>query len=203
MNKEYSININNETRCIYFVGKMNTDSLHELCNELHKLETIIIKKDTKLENIIKDLEIEYNTTINYTTKPITLYLTSESRNVKNIFLAIDTIRHLKVDVNTVCKGHLQSCGVLLFLAGKKRSMSEYSYITLNETTSKIEGKFTKIEQSFVNKQLIMNCVKEYYIKNTKLTREELDKQLCKDELWNAQKCLETGIIDEILKHKKE
>jgi ATP-dependent protease ClpP protease subunit len=45
----------------------------------------------------------------------------------------------------------------------------------------------------------MEHIKEIYIEKTKLTREELEIQLKKDELWDAKTCLEFGLVDEIIK----
>jgi ATP-dependent protease ClpP protease subunit len=45
----------------------------------------------------------------------------------------------------------------------------------------------------------MEHIKDYYVKNTKLTKEELDIQLVKDLTWNAETCLEKGLVDEIIK----
>ena len=45
----------------------------------------------------------------------------------------------------------------------------------------------------------MEHIKNYYIKRTKLTAEELEVQLKKDLSWNAEMCLEKGLVDEIIK----
>jgi ATP-dependent protease ClpP protease subunit len=47
----------------------------------------------------------------------------------------------------------------------------------------------------------MEHIKLYYIKNTKLTLEELEEQLKKDISWNATLCLEKGLVDEIIFNK--
>ena len=44
----------------------------------------------------------------------------------------------------------------------------------------------------------MEHLKKYYVKNTKMTEEEIVEQLRKDTMWNAEKCLEKGLVDEIL-----
>ncbi len=45
----------------------------------------------------------------------------------------------------------------------------------------------------------MDHIKSYYIKKTTITSEELEEQLKKDVTWNAEKCLEKGFVDEIIK----
>ena len=60
------------------------------------------------------------------------------------------------------------------------------------------GKFTHLSESFENSKQLMEHIKNYYIKRTKLTAEELEVQLKKDLSWNAEMCLEKGLVDEII-----
>jgi ATP-dependent protease ClpP protease subunit len=46
----------------------------------------------------------------------------------------------------------------------------------------------------------MEHIKNMYLNRTKMTAEELDEQLKKDVSWNAQMCLEKGLVDEIIKY---
>jgi ATP-dependent protease ClpP protease subunit len=44
----------------------------------------------------------------------------------------------------------------------------------------------------------MKKIKKIYSENTKIPKEELDKILKHDIWWEAEKCLEYGLIDEII-----
>jgi ATP-dependent protease ClpP protease subunit len=44
----------------------------------------------------------------------------------------------------------------------------------------------------------MTHLKKIYVENTKLTDPELDDILKHDVSWNAEYCLEKGLVDEII-----
>ena len=62
------------------------------------------------------------------------------------------------------------------------------------------GKYTHLAESFDNCKQLMEHIKSYYLARTNMTSEELDEQLKKDVCWNAQTCLEKGLVDEIIKY---
>jgi len=154
-----------------------------------------IKKNDKTDN---EDNIENQFDIKIEPKPILLYITSNGGYVYQVFSAIDTILKLKVPVHTICRGFVASAGTLLSLAGKKRFITENSYMLIHELRSGSWGKFTHLSESFENSKQLMDHIKSYYLKYTKLTSEELDEQLKKDISWNSKMCLEKGLVDEII-----
>ena len=106
---------------------------------------------------------------------------------------------MKIPVYTICKGIVASAGTLLSLAGSQKFITENSYMLIHELRSGSWGKFSFIKDNFDNCNNLMDHIKNYYIKNTKLTKEELDIQLVKDLTWNAETCLEKGLVDKIIK----
>jgi len=133
-------------------------------------------------------------------KHINLYITSNGGLVYQVFGAIDTIRGMKVHVHTICKGIVASAGTLLSLAGKKRYITESSYMLIHELRSGYWGKFTHLSESLENSKQLMEHIKNWYLLRTKMNSEELDEQLRKDISWNAQMCLEKGLVDEIINY---
>jgi ATP-dependent protease ClpP protease subunit len=53
-------------------------------------------------------------------------------------------------------------------------------------------------ESLENSKKLMDHIKNYYIKNTKISIEFLDEQLKKDLTWDSSTCLEYGLVDEII-----
>jgi ATP-dependent Clp protease protease subunit len=158
-----------------------------------------IKKDDKDTSDSDDDKISDQFDIKIEPKPIKLYITSNGGYVYQVFSAIDTIQNLKVPVHTICKGFVASAGTLLSLAGKRRFITENSYMLIHELRAGSWGKFTHLSESFENSKQLMDHIKSYYLKRTKLTEEELETQLKKDISWNAEICLEKGLVDEIIK----
>lgn len=207
-----SINVNESTSSIYFNAGINPKTMSQLIEKLLSLEQKIINKQKGLKRKFKEFkkeekekdkdlsDYEDQFEIKIEPKPITLYITSNGGYVYQVFSAIDTIRGMKIPVHTVCKGFVASAGTLLSLAGKKRFITESSYMLIHELRAGHWGKFTHLSESLENSKQLMDHIKSYYLARTKMTAEELDEQLKKDISWNAEMCLQKGLVDEIIKY---
>jgi len=199
-----TVKIDESTNSIYFNAGINPKTMSQLIENLMSLEQKILKKQKTLKRKFNDdkdiIDLEEQFEIKIEPKPIILYITSNGGYVYQVFSAIDTIRGMKVPVHTVCKGFVASAGTLLSLAGKKRFITESSYMLIHELRSGCWGKFTHLTESVENSKQLMEHIKSYYISKTKMTSDELDEQLKKDICWNAEMCLEKGLVDEIIKY---
>ena len=204
--KQESINVNENTNSIYFNAGITPKTMSILIDKLLGLEEKILKKQKTLKRKFKDIkkddldDIEEQFEIKIEPKPITLYITSNGGYVYQVFSAIDTIRGMKIPIHTVCKGFVASAGTLLSLAGKRRYITESSYMLIHELRAGHWGKYTNLSESFGNCKQLMDHIKSYYLARTKLSSAELDEQLKKDVSWNAETCLEKGLVDEIIKY---
>lgn len=200
--------VNNELNEIHFNAGINDESVSKLVEHLLVMENKINMKKKNLKRKIRDFEKDTkeknddlsNFDIDVKPKAIKLYITSHGGVVHQVFSAIDTIKNMTVPVHTICKGFVASAGTLLSLAGSRRFITQNSYMLIHELRMMAWGKFSFVKDKFDNSNNLMEHIKDYYVANTKLTREELDVQLVKDLTWNAEKCLEKGLVDEIIKN---
>jgi ATP-dependent protease ClpP protease subunit len=207
-----TINVDEQTNSIYFNAGINPKTMSILIDKLLTMEQKILKKQKNLKRKFREIkkddkekdkekdseDYEEQFEIKIEPKPIMLYITSNGGYVYQVFSAIDTIRGMKVPVHTVCKGFVASAGTLLSLAGKKRYITESSYMLIHELRAGYWGKFTHLSESLENSRQLMEHIKSYYLARTKMTSDELEEQLKKDVSWNAQTCLEKGLVDEII-----
>jgi ATP-dependent Clp protease protease subunit len=208
------IYINSESNEIHFNAGINDESMSKLIELLIGMENKLLKQKKTLKRKIRDFEKESETkdnkdekdsdklsnfNININPKAIKLYITSHGGSIYQVFSAIDTIKNMKVPVHTICKGIVASAGTLLSLAGSRKFITENSYMLIHELRTSSWGKFSFIKDNYDNCNSLMEHIKNYYVTNTKLTKEELDTQLVKDLTWNAETCLEKGLVDEIIK----
>ena len=204
--KQESIYVNENTNSIYFNAGITPKTMSILIDKLLGLEQKMLKKQKTLKRKFKEIkkdendDLEDQFDIKIEPKPIILYITSNGGYVYQVFSAIDTIKGMKIPVHTVCKGFVASAGTLLSMAGKKRFITESSYMLIHELRAGHWGKYTHLAESFDNCKQLMDHIKSYYLGRTKMTLEELDEQLKKDVCWNAQTCLEKGLVDEIIKY---
>lgn len=212
-NETKCVYVNESTQSIYFNGGVNNETMSILIEKLVIMEQQILKASKRvkrkydeirkkandeLDNEGDDSKVVVNINIDVEPKPIMLYITSNGGLLHQVFSAIDTIKGLKVPVHTVCKGMVASAGTLLSLAGKKRFMTKNAYMLIHELRSGHYGKYTHLSESYENSKQMMEHIRDYYLTNTKLTVEDLDSQLPKDLYWTPTKCLEKGLIDEII-----
>lgn len=210
---ENFVRVNEFNNEIHFNGTINQKSITNLIDILLNVQDKLLKKTNKLKRKISDIEKEKDKDkdkekdddfnfikITVEPKPIKLFITSNGGSIYQVFSAIDTINSLQIPVHTICKGFCASAGTLLSLAGKKRFITENSYMLIHELRSGTWGKYTHLTESIENSKKLMDHIKSYYVKKTKISIEELEEQLKKDVIWNADMCLEKGLVDEIIKY---
>jgi len=60
------------------------------------------------------------------------------------------------------------------------------------------GKFQEMQDDMENSEMLMKKIKDIYREHTKIPKREMDSLLKHDLWWEAEKCLEFGMIDEII-----
>jgi ATP-dependent Clp endopeptidase proteolytic subunit ClpP len=201
--KENIIHVNQSNYEIYFNAEINHKSVSTLIEKLLFLEEAILKKHKQFKRKLSDLENDEcyeNFKFKVEMPAIKLYISSSGGLVYQVFSVIDTIQGMKVNVHTICKGFVASAATLLSLAGKKRFITENSFMLIHELRMGAWGKFSYMSESLENSKQLMEHIKAYYVKRTKLTMEELEEHLKKDVTWNAETTLEKGLVDEIIKY---
>ena len=112
--------------------------------------------------------------------------------------SMDTILRCKVPVETYVDGFCASAGTFLSVVGDTRYMSRNSYMLIHQLSSSFWGKYSEFEDEKQNLDLMMKTIKNVYKKYTKLPMQKLDEILKRDLMWDAEKCLEYGLIDDIV-----
>ena len=131
-------------------------------------------------------------------QPIYLHLTTNGGDIYAAFSVIDTMKQLHMPVYTVIDGFVASAGTLISTAGDKRFISKNAYMLIHELRSQFWGKMSEIEEEFNNLQKVMTHIIKHYTEYTPIARKQLEKILVKDLVWNADECIEKGIVDEIM-----
>lgn len=130
--------------------------------------------------------------------PIYLHITTYGGCIHAAFSVVDCINSLKVPVYTVVDGFVASAGTLISLAGKKRYIRKNAYMLIHELRSGVWGKMSSINEEYANLTKMMEHIIDYYTDKTPFKRKRIEKILMKDIIWNANECIEKGLIDEIM-----
>ena len=168
---------------IYYYSGVNRDSAVELNKKIGELES----KALTLSNNLGILP-----------PSIKLFINSGGGSLTAGISSMDTILRCKVPVHTYVDGFAASAATFLTVVGKKRFISRNSYMLIHQLSSNFWGKYSEFEDEKQNLDLMMKTIKDVYKKHTKLPMKKLDEILKHDLMWDANTCLEYGLVDEIV-----
>lgn len=130
--------------------------------------------------------------------PIYLHINSGGGCLFSCMAIVDTIKNCKVPVYTIGEGQIASASSILLLAGKKRFMTENSFILIHELRTYVSGTFSNLEDDYENSKLLMKKMIKYYKKQSLIPEKVLQTLLKKDIYIEAKKSKKYGFIDKII-----
>lgn len=138
-------------------------------------------------------------------KDISIYINSPGGSITAGMAIFDTMNYINSDVSTVCVGLAASMGAFLLLSGKKgkRYALENSEIMIHQPLGGVEGQATEIkiaaERILKTKDKLNKIISE----RTNQDLKKIKKDTERDYFLSAKEALDYGIIDKIIKKKKE
>ena len=180
-----NIKIKSDKNHVYFYSEVDRSSTYELMECMREAEKYCLKLcyETKIESL-----------------PIYLHISSYGGSVFDALTAIDVITSCKVPVHTIIDGATASAGTLIGVVGKKRYIRPNAYMLIHQLSSGSWGKMNELEDDFANNKLLMEKIKDIYKHHANIPKKELSEILKHDLWWEADKCIQYGLIDEIWKH---
>ena len=169
---------------IYFYSEIERDTVLVLNSKLRGMDH---------SHVADVLNLGLDTPI-----PIYLYINSYGGGIFHGLSAMDNILNSKSPVITVVDGICASAGTFLSLVGKKRLITEHSMMLIHQLFSSFWGKYTEFEDKKENLDLLMRTIKKIYKQYTKIPAKKLDELLKHDLYFDAETCLELGLVDEIV-----
>ena len=168
---------------IYYYANVNRESAAELNKKIGEIES----KSLTLSN-----------TLDIDPPAIKVLINSGGGSITAGISSMDTILRTKVPVHTYVDGFAASAATFLSVVGSKRFMSRNSYMLIHQLSSTLWGKYSEIEDEKKNLDLMMETIKRVYKEYTEVPEKKLDEILKHDLMWDAETCLEYGLIDEIV-----
>jgi len=177
-------NIKGKNNHIYFDDDINKQTCRKLIGKIDELNIKLGK-----------LECEYEMEQPF---KIYLHINSFGGSVFSAFNVIDAMRRSKYPIVTIIEGASASAATLISVCGHERWITQHGYMLIHQLSSGCWGKFTEIQDEYDNLKEITKHIYSIYDDKTNMTKKQLVKLLKHDRWWNAETCLEKGLVDKII-----
>ena len=130
--------------------------------------------------------------------PIKLHICSYGGSVFSGFAAVDYIAGCKVPVHSYIDGCAASAATLMSVVAEKRYIHKNSFMLIHQLSSGMWGNYEALKDSMENCDILMETIRNIYVKHTKIPKKQLNDILKRDLWFDAETCLKYGLIDEII-----
>jgi len=170
---------------IYFYSEVTRPKILALNKKLVSLNTSILNQTNTLDLTESQTRIK-------------VHINSFGGSVFAAFAAVDYIKKMEVPVVSIVDGCAASAATMMSIVAPERYMHENSFMLIHQLSSASWGKYEELKDSMTNNDLLMETIKNLYIKYTKIPKKKLEDILKHDLWWGAKTCLEYGLIDDII-----
>lgn len=134
-------------------------------------------------------------------KDISLYINSPGGSVTAGFAIMDTMKHVKNDISTVCVGMAASMGAMLLSAGTKgkRYALPNSEVMIHQPLGGTEGQASDIEISARHILKLKEKLNKMLAENTGQPLKQIEKDADRDFYMDAEEARKYGVIDKVIK----
>ncbi len=138
-------------------------------------------------------------------KDIQIYINSPGGSVSAGFAIFDTMQYIKPDVSTICVGRAASMGAFLLAAGAKgkRFALPNADVMIHQPMGGAQG---QAEDIYIQANKIIQTrqqINEILAERTGQPLEKIAKDTDRDFYMTATEAVEYGIIDEVIRKKKD
>ncbi|WP_129408236.1 ATP-dependent Clp endopeptidase proteolytic subunit ClpP [Marinitoga lauensis] len=138
-------------------------------------------------------------------KDIYLYINSPGGSVTAGLAMYDTMQYIKPDVATICIGQAASMGAVLLAAGAKgkRFALPNSRIMIHQPWGGAQGTAKDVEIQVQELLRIKKMLNKILSEHTGQELQTIEKDTDRDYFMSAEEALEYGLIDKVIKSRKE
>ena len=137
-------------------------------------------------------------------KDISIYINSPGGMVSAGMAIYDTMKFIKNDIVTICMGQASSMAAIILAAGTKgkRYALPNSRVLIHQPLGGFQGQATDILIHAGEIKKIKENIISLLAQHTGKKREEIAKDLERDYYMSAEEALKYGIIDSVIKERK-
>ncbi|MEI8311564.1 MAG: ATP-dependent Clp protease proteolytic subunit [Verrucomicrobiota bacterium] len=138
-------------------------------------------------------------------KDISIYINSPGGSVTSGLAIYDTMQFVTCDVNTYCIGIAASMGAVLLCAGTKgkRYALPNSDIMIHQVSGGAQGQASDVERQVEFMFKLKKRLNGILSLHTGKSAEQVNKDADRDYYMTAEEAKEYGLVDEVVKSRKE
>jgi ATP-dependent Clp protease protease subunit len=138
-------------------------------------------------------------------KDISIYINSPGGSVTSGLAIYDTMQFVTCDVNTYCIGIAASMGAVLLCAGTKgkRFALPNSDIMIHQVSGGAQGQASDVERQVEFMFKLKKRLNRILSLHTGKPAEQVNKDADRDYYMTAEEAKEYGLVDEVVKSRKE
>ncbi len=138
-------------------------------------------------------------------KDMHIYINSPGGSVTAGLAIYDTMQFVTCDVNTYCMGMAASMGAVLLCAGTKgkRYALPNSDIMIHQVSGGAQGQASDVERQVEFMFKLKRRLESIIAHHTGKPVEQVHKDADRDYYMSAQEAKEYGLVDEVVKSRKE
>ena len=129
---------------------------------------------------------------------IKLHINSYGGSVFAGLSAVDHIINSELPVHSIVDGCAASAATLMSIVADKRYIQKNACMLVHQLSGVMWGKYAAMKDDMENSKMLMKKIKSIYREHTKIPEDKMDDILKHDLWWDAEKCLEYGLVDEII-----
>jgi ATP-dependent Clp protease protease subunit len=137
---------------------------------------------------------------------ISIYINSRGGGAEAAISIYDTMRYIVPDVSTINLG-LAASGASLILAGgtitKRLALPNAKVMIHQPSSARVKGNIHSLKMEVEDMLELRNTIADIYAENTGKPVDVIQKDLERDYFMSATEAQDYGIIDRIIKSKKE
>ena len=170
------------SRILYLFGNVSEETIKPICEKIIEYNEI----DNQAEKITKD----------YNREPIKLYIDSYGGECYACLSLVAAMRTSITPIHTYCNGYCMSCGAIIFIAGHKRFITDYTTMCIHQVLSSSSGytKLLDIKENVAETEYLQKTLFDIVLKYSKVKQAQLDKIIKQKKDWFLHK-------EDILKYK--
>jgi len=162
---------------VFFYCDVSPESVVELCSVMKKLERqlFVTMYGQDIVPVIR------------------LHIHSDGGDLHAGLGAMDFLKSLRCNVNTIAEGVCASAATFIFLGGDERIVSRNAYLLIHQLGSEFWGKYENMKDEMRQCDRLMRHMKRIYLRETSLPEAKLDKLMKRDLYLSYKKCVKYGI----------